>query len=69
MTDAVQIAIVAAIPPTLVALCGVALGVINRGKISEVHQQINSRMTELLELTRKSSRAEGAREQREHDQA
>jgi hypothetical protein len=69
MTDAVQIAIIAAIPPTLVALTGVILGFLNRGQIAKVHEEVNSRMTEMLKLTRESSHAQGMKDekQEEHD--
>ena len=33
-------------------------------KITETHMMVNSRMDELLELTRKSSRAEGMKDQK-----
>jgi len=37
--------------------------------IREVHDLVNSRMTELLELTRKASRAEGVEDSRLHPPA
>ncbi len=67
MTDAVTIAIIAAIPPTVVALGAVVLGWNNRAKLNQVGTAIDGRLTELLELTRKSSHAEGALQQREDD--
>jgi len=44
-----------------IALIGGAVAIIVAA-IQRVHNQINGRMTQLLELTRKSSRAEGAKE-------
>lgn len=52
----------------LVALAAVgALGVsiYNTTKIGEVHILMNSRLSELLELTQKASKAEGLKEGRE----
>jgi hypothetical protein len=40
-----------------------AASAVNTGKIEEVHGVVNSRMTELLELTRKASRAEGTKDE------
>jgi len=59
MTDTVVVAMIVAVPPTLTALAGAILGIINRQKIHEVHGEINSRMEELLALAKKSSHAEG----------
>ena len=49
------VAAIAALPTTLASLLALF-------KISSVHKEINSRMTELLELTRKASHAEGVKE-------
>lgn len=44
-------------------ILGIAvLGYLNRKDIREVHVLINSRLTQLLELTKKSSHAEGVLE-------
>jgi len=37
-------------------------------KLNTLHTQVNSRMTELLELTKRSSKAEGIKEQKENPQ-
>jgi hypothetical protein len=66
MTDAVEVAIIAAIPPTIVALWAVVLGWLNRKKLRDVGQSVDGRLTELLELTRTSSKAEGVLEQKEN---
>ncbi len=55
MSDVVIVALIGALPATL----GVCLGLVNRQKIEAVHIAVNSRLTELLELTAKSSHAEG----------
>lgn len=72
MTDAVTIAIIAGISAGVPGIVGSVLGFINRVGIdrvtkqtAETHEIVNSRMTELLDLTRRASRAEGAKE--EHD--
>lgn len=51
MTDAVQLGIIGAITTIAVAFIN--------SKISKVDKKVNGRMDELLELTRKSSNAEG----------
>jgi hypothetical protein len=65
MTDAVKEALIAATPPTLVAIGAVILGWMNKTKLGNVEQKVDGRLTELLELTRKASHAEG--EKAEHD--
>jgi hypothetical protein len=60
MTDAIIVAIIAGVPGTLAAL----LGVFNRAKLGQVSAQVDGRLTELLELTKKTSKSEGAKEQR-----
>lgn len=55
MSDAVIIALVAAMPGVLATV----VGVVNRRSIAELHIAVNSRLTELLELTAKAARAEG----------
>ena len=69
MNPIVLAAVIAAIPPTLVAI--VVVDVTIRGqvksqeKIQQVHIEINSRMTQLLDLTSKASHAEGVRDARD----
>jgi hypothetical protein len=58
MTDIVKVALITAAPSTLAAI----IGLLNRSKLGEVSTQMDGRMTELLNLTRKSSKAEGVRE-------
>jgi hypothetical protein len=61
VTDVVQVALIAAIPGTL----AVVLGFVNRSKLGAVSAQVDGRLTELLELTRKSSHAEGMKEEKD----
>lgn len=49
---AIALAVIAAVPPSIVAMAAF-------NKASATHELVNSRMTELLEITRKSSKAEG----------
>ena len=69
MNPIVLAAVIAAIPPTLVAIVGVVVTirgqVKSQEKIQQVHIEINSRMTQLLDLTSKASHAEGVRDARD----
>lgn len=49
MTEAVQIALMAAAPPTVAALCGLVLGIVNHQQGKEIHVLVNSKMTAVLE--------------------
>jgi len=64
MSDVVIVAIIAAIPGTIAAV----LGLFNRMKLGVVGERVDGRLTELLELTRKSSKADGVREAQEKAQ-
>ena len=57
MSDSVLVALIAAVPATI----GVALGILNRGKLRVVEERLDGRLTELLELTRKAKFAEGVK--------
>ena len=65
MTPIVEVALISAIPPTLVALGAVFLGWMNRTKLEDVGQKVDGRLTELLDLTRKASYHEGVADQKE----
>jgi hypothetical protein len=69
MTEAIEVALIAAVPPTLVALGALILGVLNRLGLANVSLKIDGRLTELLELTRKASHAEGVREQKQEEES
>ena len=60
--------IIAATPPTLVALCSLITSLRNKKQIQEVKVSIDGRMEELLALTRKSSHAEGVLDQKTETQ-
>jgi len=65
MSDAVTVALIAATPPTIMALWAVVLGWLNRTKLTDVGEKVDGRLTELLELTRVSSHASGVKEEKE----
>jgi hypothetical protein len=54
MTEAIAVAAIAATRTVVVAGFGVIVAMLQRN-----HNAVNGRMTELLELTRQSSKAEG----------
>ena len=56
------IALIAAIPPTVVAGGAVILGIANRRGIKDLHIDVNSRMTQLLEQKGIAAKAEGRQE-------
>jgi hypothetical protein len=59
MTDPVTIALIAATPPTVVALGALVASIRNNTKIEELHISVNSRLTELLKQTGIAAHAEG----------
>jgi len=61
MLPAVQVALIAATPPTIVSLGGLVLGLINRSKITEVHLSVNSRLDHLVI----AAKAEGRQQERD----
>jgi hypothetical protein len=65
ISPTVEVALIAAAPPTMVAICSLIVGFINKSKIQEVHLSVNSRLTELLEATRKGSFAEGQQHEKD----
>jgi hypothetical protein len=67
MTDSIAIAIIAAAPPTLVALLAWIASKKNGKAILDVHLSMNSRLDQLLESTKKTSHAEGMEAQRKLD--
>lgn len=59
MTEPVQIAVIAAMPPTIVAGGALIVAIKSKAAIREVHLSVNSRLTQLLEAVSKASHAEG----------
>jgi len=65
MTDAVQIALIVAIPPTIVAVGGLVVSLLNRKQGQKIEFKVDGKMDELLSLTRSGAHAEGIAEGRE----
>jgi hypothetical protein len=61
MTEAVQVALIAAVPPTIVGAAALARSMLNASKINEVHLSLNSRLSELLI----AAHAQGRQEERD----
>jgi len=62
MSDAVIIEIVRAVPVIISAFLSLVAAMLsfnNRKKIEDLHVAVNGRLSQLLELTAKSSKAEG----------
>lgn len=74
MSEIVQIALIAATPPTIVAIGGLVISLLNRKKIAEtaalvtnVSVSIDGRMEQLLEVTRNLATAKGHAEGQEQE--
>ena len=61
MTDAVQIALIVATPPTLLGIAQLISSIKNGNKIQDVHLSLNSRLTELVT----ASIAQGRQDERD----
>ena len=59
MSEPVIVAMLVAIPPTLVAMAALIASLRNGKKTDAIHVLMNSRLDELLAATRRSSHAEG----------
>lgn len=62
VSDLVIMAMIAAVPPTLMALAAVITSLHTQRKLQDVHNQINGRMEQLIEEVGSTSRAEGRAE-------
>jgi len=65
MDPVVEVAVIAAVPSTLVACGGLLLGWLNRAKLTEIHVDINSRITQLLQATSDSSYKSGRADEKQ----
>jgi len=63
MSDAIWIALITATPPTLVGLAGVFVSLHNKRAIQEVHKSTNSRLDQLVKVTKSEAHAAGMKEQ------
>lgn len=59
VSDTVLVALIAGIPPTILALAAFVQGVRNGNQLHDLHLEINSRLTQLLEATAKAAHSEG----------
>jgi hypothetical protein len=59
MTDQVLLAIITSVPPTIAAIAGLIIGIINSGKIREIHVATNSMKDALVAATRSEALIEG----------
>jgi len=63
MSDGIWIALIAATPPTLVGLAGVIVSLNNKRAIQEVHKSTNSRLDQLVAVTKTEAHAAGMKEE------
>jgi hypothetical protein len=61
MTDAVQIALIAGVPPTILAAAALVASLRNGSKIQSVHLSLNSRLSELVI----AAKAQGRQDERD----
>jgi hypothetical protein len=61
MTKEIEIACIAAVPPTLMGLAALISSLSNRSKLRDIHVEIDGKFNEFLRLTEKASFAEGAK--------
>lgn len=61
----IVIALLTALPPTIVALAALIASIKNSGKIHEVHLSLNSRLSELII----ASKSQGRQEERDNQSA
>ncbi len=64
MSDAVKVALIVSIAPTLAALIGLIVSLTNKSKLNALHVDINSRLTELIAASALSERSQGIEEGR-----
>jgi hypothetical protein len=59
VTEAVQVALIATLPGTLVGSAALIVAIKGREAVKDVHLLLNSRLDELLNTTKKLAHAEG----------
>jgi hypothetical protein len=69
VTDIVKVALITGVCGAIPSIGAVVLGLINRLKLGAVETKVDGRLTQLLELTKKSSHAEGVRDEKEQGHA
>jgi len=65
MSDAILAALITSVPPTVMSAFALFKANAVGKAVNEVHLAVNSRLTELLELTRKSALAEGEKAEKD----
>jgi hypothetical protein len=65
MTEATEVALIAATPPFVAALGALFLGWRNGKKLTTIHVDMNSRFTEFLRLKGEASYAAGVSDEKE----
>jgi hypothetical protein len=68
MTDIVKVALISGVCGAVPSIGAVILGLLNRSKLGAVETKVDGRLTQLLELTQKSSHAEGMKEEKDNPQ-
>jgi hypothetical protein len=63
MTDPVKVAIIVSTGPTLVGLAGLLLSWFNGRAIKEVHKSTNSRLDQLVQVTKTEAFAAGVKQE------
>jgi len=76
MDTAVKVALIVAVPGTLGSLGAIILGLINKNKLSDLHESttkleinVDGRLSQLVDAQRRLARADGRREGIELEQA
>ncbi len=69
MTDLVKVALISALPSTILAAGTLIAAIRNGFKTDAVHLAVNSRLSELLEVTRSSSHAKGVADEQARQSA
>ena len=64
MTEMVELALITAAPPTLVAVVTLAVSLSSRRQVKIIHHLMNNRLDELLTATRLLSHAQGMTDER-----
>ena len=68
-SDAVVLALIASVPPTITAIASLLSSMKNANAIKSLHMDVNGRIGQLLEMNKKESRAAGKLEQIGEDKA
>ena len=63
MSDPVQVAIIATAGPTLVSLASLLVSYLNGRAIKKVHKSTNSRLDQLVEVTKREAFAAGVKQE------